>query len=875
VFILDIYDRLSGWLKFVVVLAVYAVSSAVFVCCFYPLDLFKDDDFTLITVIIAVLVALGQWGISFATRKLFGWTVFAPAYAVAGATFVPAIYSLIFAGFDILHDDNPLPIIPVLILLGVGHAMVVLTALRQCADGPTAVKETIRGVLGVLMAALVAKLWTLPTYVESGLYVQHIAAPLATLFAGAAYAWRRKDLGSIWIWPAGLVIATAVLSSLLGNTERGDFGWPMLIAAPTAFVPGIAWWLVALIMAARTQRMQLAGLVTDFATREFTGEGMLQPLEKRWHVLVRDLVYVVIAGVLLSRAISRDVAFSYSLIVEIITGAGYAVAFVLFATSLVLRVFVSKRVRPVAVIAVSLISIPVIAVTFYGALQVVPPLLPKMNDVIGALILVAAIAGVVVITVPLVLLWLLRKLTFGGGFVVGTGLFLIGALVCDALFVAVLGANNVKFDIGLAVGDAGSLVTIATVGITYLLQRKQPWAFLIWPVGGVASGLLMRALISFQGTVSQLISDPTIKTDFGGVLVAAVFGALAAAGVLLAKRVWIDKDPDARLRAVRVRGAILILHGIAPVLILVFLGISLKTFVGQAQVDYAATTQSVTLLAESTLRIKDQVTLTVDKIKANADAAVNDVKLAFDEGTALANQLVADGRAAADQAIAAAGRVASAAAGDVAGKAAEVVGQVGDKLKDAFTIPPLDLGFLGTIEFPDLGIGDKISELMGSLFSGLMPSFDLNGMLSSLVNSSLARIDAEFAGPKASAQKMLDTVNSYASRNFDKVRGKLDNSISDFRTMVSNIDTEKEITIRHFSETLANLVSFLYHLLVFIVMVVIAGLLWLLWRIINGLVIMADRVLRGWKMLAYAQEGPAPAPRRARAVPAAPAPTAA
>lgn len=871
-FVVDVYDRLPGWAKFLIVVALYAASSAVFVCCFFPLEIFSDDGFVIVTILMVILVALGQWGISSAARRLFGWAVFTPAFAIAGSTFVPAIFSILFLGFDVIGDDNPLPALPVVVLLGIIQCLVLLAALRRVPDSRTAVTATVRGVLGVLMAALVAKLWPLPLYVGDGIYLQSILAPLATLFAGGAYFWRRNDVGAIWIWPAGLLTATTVLAAL--TDEGGAFAWQVVIAAPMAFAPGVLWWLIGLIMAAKRERAQLADIVSRFAAREFTGEAV-QPLDTRWQFLVVDIIYAGIAALLLYRAVFRDVAFSYSLIVEIVSGAGYAVAFVLLTASLILRGVVRKRVRPVATIAVSLISIPIIALVGFGALQLLPMITHRLDSIFEILIALAITAGAIVIVIPLATLWLLRNISFGSGFVASAALFLIGALVCDAIFVTVLGASGTRFDIGLPVGDVGSLVTIVTVGIAYLLHRKQPWAFLIWPAGAVASGILMRGLITFQGTLNDITSDPTIKTDFGGVIVASVFGALAAAGVLLAKRVWIDKDPDARMRAVRVRGALLIVHGIAPILILVFLGLSLNTFVGQARVDYAATTQSVTLLAESAFRIKDQVTLTVDKIRAQADLAVADVKDAVENGTALAEQLVRDGKAAADEAIAAAGRVASAAAGDVAAEAAEVVGQIGDELKDAFTIPPLDLGVLGTIEFPDLGIGDKISELMGSLFSGLIPSFDLNGMFNSLVSSSLARIDAEFAGPKASAQKMLATVRDFATANAGKLQGRLDGSIAAFRTMTEKIDIERKIAVEQFSATLANLVVFLYHLLVFIVMAVIAGLLWLLWKVINGLVIMAERVSRGWKMMAYGDDVPPPAlrPRRAAGLPVGPDPT--
>jgi hypothetical protein len=41
-------------------------------------------------------------------------------------------------------------------------------------------------------------------------------------------------------------------------------------------------------------------------------------------------------------------------------------------------------------------------------------------------------------------------------------------------------------------------------------------------------------------------------------------------------------------------------------------------------------------------------------------------------------------------------------------------------------------------------------------------------------------------------------------------------------------------------------------------MVIVAGLLWLIWRAINGLVVMADRVRRGWTMMVRGEEAPAP-----------------
>ncbi|MBL29227.1 MAG: hypothetical protein CMM50_16980 [Rhodospirillaceae bacterium] len=727
-------------------------------------------------------------------------------------------------------------------------------AIRSEPDNAALVPPTLRAVLGMLTIALFLRLFF------AGDSLAEDAGGFIILGAGAAALYWRASAGAWFFWPAGAIIGGWAYTSLEAA------GAPELVSALGAMlgavVPGLAWELF--------RRLQARGVVQRFVPMlrdEAFGSGTALALENRRQRLLLDLIALVVFTVLLVRV--ADPSFRYSLIVEIGTAAGYALMVSALVVSLGWRVRRLRRFRLVPMMLLAAVTALGMAVvfTFWVGLEesgYLPPLLNMVErwinrfDGTGAITILTLMA--VGLTAPFVIaLFVLRDITLTPGSVRTAFVTIFGGLVADFIFVTALGdAGEAHFDIlTIPVADVAGLVLFAAAGITYFLHRTEPGSWVIWPVSGAAAGVIFRLIVGAEvwadRQLNQTVSvqDDRFATRLGDILLASIFGALAGAGVHLAKRIWIDRDPEARGRAVRVRSAVTILHAVAPILILLFIASGIATFAKDAQREIGAAAVSVGNVAYSGRLIGDQVQQSVQVVQKQAETTFKNATDMIENAKATAEDLKVQGMILKDEMLGAVEKSAGEALDKAKAKAGEIVEKVGEGLSDAFE-PPAFISWM----IPDLGIGDALKDVFGTVLSSIAPDLDFKALFTSFVTDLTQSVEANFEGPRQRAQAMLDSVTSLDDQFWADAKVSKQALESQLNSLTSVIEAEKGKIYTNLQQLLVRITNFLVYMAIFMSTLITGFILWLLWKAFNGLFVMAERVDRGWKMLMQGQEEP-------------------
>jgi hypothetical protein len=173
---------------------------------------------------------------------------------------------------------------------------------------------------------------------------------------------------------------------------------------------------------------------------------------------------------------------------------------------------------------------------------------------------------------------------------------------------------------------------------------------------------------------------------------------------------------------------------------------------------------------------------------------------------------------------------------------------VTDKLADAIKIPDIDLGFLGKISMPDLGIG----KFFKNLVSSIIPDLNLEGLFQQIMTTVYADVEEQFAEPIKTAQAMRDSVTGFVETNKNKLVSIKDKALNEANAMVADIQKEKANTLRIIDNLVTNAITFFYQLLLFLILTTATIMGYLIWKVINGFVFMVARLQNGWTMLRYA-----------------------
>jgi hypothetical protein len=632
----------------------------------------------------------------------------------------------------------------------------------------------------------------------------------------------------------------------------GPYHWLRILAAATmAMLPALLWWLVKRYRRSPETHQRVVGWARFFLNREYAGKGTIQQLDRRWKLLLVDLFYLATTATLAVRAewARRDPDFNLlwqqSELVEKTLGLGYFIAVLLFLVSILLRLFAKRRFRPTPVLLVSLF-LTVCAFVYssaarsmldHDAANVAELLLLILFPILGVILLVG---------------FRRRTITFNqlriGSY------FLFGALIADVLFKIVLGSYaSDRFDVWLNIGDTAALFVIAASAFVFYRYLEERGSFAVWPVCAIVSAIILRLLVTAQGTLSD-VTDGGVSAGLGEIFLAAIFGALAAEGAMLAKRVWIDRDPQARRDAVRVRGALLIFHGISPVLIILLVVFSLNAFTTQASRELSEAGKGIAQLESVAERATNEAMGAAGRLLDQQDNVLASVEsfrtdLLNVQGPAILDKF----DKLMESSLAAAGRTATAAAGEAKRQATKIIDDTKEAIGDAISLPPIDVG-LFEIPFPDLGIGDALGGVFDSMFSNVFADIDFNQMLETFVSMVTNSIAQEFTGPMQEAQAILTAMEGIKNEVEDEIGSQAQELTDNLTTLTSNLSTGMDDAFEAANTIIVRLINIAYQLLILTAMLVLAALLYLLWNAVNGLVVMMGRVERGWTMIATGKE---------------------
>lgn len=725
-----------------------------------------------------------------------------------------------------------------------------------------ALLEALPVVLGIATVMLVFRVLNPdlgPEGTDSRSTNQAMFGSLACVVAIVSYYWRRLDVGAYLIWPLSAWVVCIALGKL-----NFDFETPAYRNSPNSFtdtsvhlvfygfLPAIIWWIFQLYIHRQAGKLdtsdrfgvRIKALYRSWERNELVGIGAFEKLPHRRDQLFNDLAYVAVS---IAAFISFSLAAAESRIKEEVW-VPFALAFLaigyLALYSLAARALWTQRIRFSASVPVAILGAPItfglsILLWDYGKSGI-----SGLQDEH-----ILAISVIVWLATQHLLLRLFRNVNFTSVRVRAGALALLGCAVSFVVFRMFMGKENLAlFDVGIPIGDAGWLMTILFLSLAYLFHYREKSSFIIWPIGAAAAGTMLSIIVRTEAQIGQTAEFLAVKASMGEVLLAAMFGAAAGSLGLLAKQIWYDKDPAKRARAIRVVGFFTIVYAIAPVLLLVlFLSIA-SSFRNNASVVVTDALGNVTQLTISVVKIKDRAQEGVIKLKAQADDVITKIELLPANTLALTEELKQDGKKILDQSTAAAKTVAVAAGEQAKQAATQTLNKVGDAIGDALTIPDIDLGFLGTIEFPDLGIGKAFKNMI----SGLIPDFNLEALFQQAMASLYADVEKEFAAPIATAMEMQGKVTSFVSGNVKFVTKAKDDVIKETKAMVDDILAEKKKTLAIIEALVVNAVTFFYQLLTFLILTTATIIGYLFWKVMNGLFIMAIRIAIGWKMLRYA-----------------------
>lgn len=864
------FDRQSWPVRTVVSLGLFALLSIFLLGLYAPFSFFTEGEYFAIFLILlgligaAVLTIVVIYGRLRQTR--LDWLSLAIIYPVA----VPLALALI--GLVALIDDNVGQDVQ---FLAFGSTVVFFTIvflallwipLRHVEgfDGSRSVtRELGLFTVGFSLVAVVAMVLTPTGLIEKTLPFYSVSGPIVAAFCAVVYFWHRRMPASFALWPIAAVIGLWAVNLLFSaewvvdfaetieshrfKTDQVSFLTATLIGAPLTLLAGAGWEAGRRLISDPEIRAWVMGRWLRFEATELYG-GVIQKLDRRRQDFWPDALLWIASTIFLIVALLEE---PESIEISELTTAGLYLVFLgvvlMLGLSLLMRLFAKQRFRWITVFGIPVVNSIVTAI-------IAAPIINILDiDRVGEQGL-TILALLIVLPIPLMIAQSRIDLDRRR---LGMALLVLGGyVIADMVFSTLLGSTAAnRFTVGLRIGSIGALVTGIVLAGVFLFYRNVSGIFLVWPIGAAFSALLLRILITVQGSLNDAAETITIQTGLGEVVLAALFGAFCGYLAVLAKRIWYDQDPAARRDAVRMRGFVLILHGIAPILILLFVIAGLNSFFDRAQIDADTISRNAQRLSESVVRIGDEVRVTVVVLNQQADLLVRQAQEATSDLGDLTGRIGDTLLKIGDEVAQGAVNVGSAAIADAKAEGARLAQKVGEHLDDAISLPPIDLG-LFEIEWPDLGIGDAIKDMMGNLLSSLVPDLNIETVFQDLLARSLANIKSEFNAPIQRAEAMRVEVLQFAEDNVDKLDQRFVAVTAEAERLATNAEQEFKTAQLHFEQVVINVVALLYNLMVLLVVLLTATVLFLVWKAINGIFVMVERVGRGWQMMVHERDTP-------------------
>ncbi len=734
----------------------------------------------------------------------------------------------------------------VLVIVPPVFYLICFRAVRRIEDESVLLPVLLRILLGILTVALLLRTFGGEDIekIDDGFSLLGGVGPAVCLAVGLVYLPLRQEALAWTIWPAAGLIAAPVTAALESEGEA----WWVIVAVVTvlSLVPALLWWLARI--GYRNRRVFL-GFLGAFrraradAATDFFGGGAVQRLEGRRPLLWLDLLAFVVFAVLAGRGGTGNVSFNWTRGVEAASGNGYYFMALVILVSLGMRLVAKRRLRlPHVFVAVGL---PAVVFTLgWLSLDARSDIWSQLGIKEEATLVYVLVLPAVLIASAIAILFRLRNVTFTRRGVVVTVMGIFGAMLADWLFTVFLGTSAFRrFYLGIPVGDVAAAVVLVAASLVYFRYRAERGAFIVWPAAAITAAILLRGMIGTQGLLNTL--DARIATGWGEIFLAAIFGGLAGAGAILAKRVWIEKDPQARHDAVRVRGALLIVFAVWPILMLLFVAGAVNTFVADARKEAVVIAADAEVVRQSAETFAAAVSTASENARQQAqDLAALAEEFQLDLNTELEaiprelGQIAIDAKEAGQKA---ATEIVDAATA----KGAEIMGDLTRGIEDVFALPwPLS----------KLGIGSAISDFLGSVLEGIIPDFNLEKLFEDFTSQATTVIARQFAGPIGQAEEIKERLAAYAERYPARITAEMTRARRTADELLVEARAQFDISLARLESILVRVVNILYFTAVLLVMLVIALLAWLVWRAINGLFIIAERVARGWRMLTLAQE---------------------
>ena len=617
---------------------------------------------------------------------------------------------------------------------------------------------------------------------------------------------------------------TGLPASRCGALPQMPLGLLFVATVLAGLIPALGWSVVSLYRNNGKRRRQITG----WASAAFGGGIGLAQLDSRWRFLGFDIAMILIAGVLFLRELDGDGLFDYSAVFAGAALFAYALYVFYGLLSLGLRL-VRRRLSP---------AILVLTAAVFGLVYVMV-FIPLEKSGLDRDLKTALIFGTLVVALIASLVLVFRiwrnhrptRRTLWLGL-----LFLLGGLLCDAVFTALLGAQVAdRFALGLPLGDVTAVLVVVLAGALQYRHLENRWGPIVWPIVAIVSGLTLRFLLGATAALSDATGGG-VSAGAGQLFIALLLGALAAEGLLLAKRIWIDRDPEARKRAIVIRGVFLILHAVTPILLFIFVIVSVFGFTARVGAELGDAGKELKIIQTSIDRIRNEAIAA----RGRAEGQVADVELQIQRLRESLKDKHKDALEEFDkiyeESVQATLNSGSAIADDLAREGEAIVSEV----TSALTPPPLDLG-LFKVPNPFSAIGDGIV----SAISGLLPSIDFGAIVGQLSQRAVDTVTREFAGPLARAQSIVAGVESLGNEISAEARAQA-NELSRTATLALNVlNEELETSYKTAGRLMAVSIKIVYQIIVLSASILMALMLFLLWRVFNGMVEMGREIERG------------------------------
>lgn len=426
-------------------------------------------------------------------------------------------------------------------------------------------------------------------------------------------------------------------------------------------------------------------------------------------------------------------------------------------------------------------------------------------------------------------------------------LLTLGALIlCNTFLHIALGVDADHEWSGMAVGNWAFLALLPVGVALRIALRNAPAAFLVWPLTGAFTGLVLRAIIDTEEVAKGFLHR---EMGLPELVAAVLLGGAMTVIVFMLKLMLIDRTPAASRIAIRIRGILLMFHAIVPLIIVAFIVIAFHSFTKEAEDDLAHIGADFSLLADDAHHFFASVTGAEQRIEARVKQIEADVAEMFDEFVQIEGRIENEVKRDIDFAKRIVPEIAGEALASAKRQADAIVTDVTDSLKNAFKIPPIHIPLFGEFHFPDLGIGKAIGNMFHNIFKGLMPNLNLKDAFTKAVSNMTASVEAKFHAPLARLQQMEQTVLNMVEEDKVRIMAEFNGFEDDLNQLIDEVLGEKDDAYEHLKVVLVDFVSLGYHLLVFLAAVLLGVVLLLIWRTFNSLVNMGERLGSGWRMM--------------------------